>query len=302
MNLDFETWPHNIPIVAHAENQTVASIICLSEIYSRSVHIAHVARRQEILLIRAAKARGLLVTCEVAPHHLFLHRDNTKSVLKAYGYHEGFLHVKPELQSSDDCQALWDNMDIIDCIATDHAPHTREEKSRKDNPPPGFPGIQLVLPLLLTAVNDGRLTMEQLVEKMYTNPKRIFNLPDQGDDTFIEIDMERQWIIDDKLLLSKSAWTPFIGMKMKGAVHRVVLRGEVVFVDGNVLAEPGTGKNINQLHGESIHGKKSKPHQNLPIQKKHSPIQTERKRQRCKQLTCICFSRVLIVYFGFFLN
>jgi len=248
--------------------------------FSRSVHIAHVARRDEILLIRAAKAKGLAVTCEVTPHHLFLHRDNTQFILQAYGNAEGFRHVKPELQTVDDCQALWDNMDIIDCIATDHAPHTREEKSNKQNPPPGFSGLQTSLPLMLTAVNDGKLTLDQLIEKMYTNPKRIFNLPDQGNDTFIEVDMERKWIIDDKSLLSKSGWTPFIGMQMRGAVHRVVLHGEVVFVDGQVLAEQGTGKNLAHLRGETNQMRKVKTPQNLPLEIKRSPNHI---RQRCKQ-------------------
>ena len=274
--LDFETWPYNIPIVAHAENHTVASILCLAEIYSRSVHIAHVARRNEILLIRAAKEKGLPVTCEVTPHHLFLHHGNTQFIVNTYGYAEGFRYVKPELQTIDDCQALWDNIDIIDCIATDHAPHTREEKSNAKNPPPGFSGLQTALPLMLTAVNNGKLTLEQLIEKMYTNPKRIFNLPDQGDDTFVEIDIERQWIIDDKFLLSKSAWTPFIGMTVRGAVHRVVLHNEVVFVDGQVLAEQGSGKNIIQLRGEM---KKTKTSLNLSLEVKRSPVHT---RQRCK--------------------
>ena len=289
-DIDFETWPHDIPIVAHAEGQTVASILCLSEIYSRSVHIAHVARRDEILLIRAAKAKGLPVTCEVAPHHLFLHRDNSQFILKAYGGCEGFRHVKPELQTAADCQALWDNLDIIDCIATDHAPHTCEEKSREDNPPPGFSGLQTVLPLMLTAVHQGKLTIEQLIEKMYTNPKRIFNLPDQGPDTFIEVDMEKKWIIDDKLLLSKSRWTPFIGMAMRGAVHRVVIRGEVVFVDGQVLAEQGFGKNISELRGENSQAKKIKPAQaSLAMEMKRSPLQTNQARQRCE--SCLVFWR-----------
>ncbi|CAF1336207.1 unnamed protein product [Adineta steineri] len=277
----FEKWPHNIPIVAHAEGQTVASILCLAEIYGRSVHIAHVARRDEILLIRAAKAKGLLVTCEVTPHHLFLHRDNSQFILNAYGNNEGFCHVKPELQTVEDCQALWDNMDIIDCIATDHAPHTKDEKSKKENPPPGFSGLQTVLPLMLTAVNNGKLTIEQLIEKMYKNPKRIFNLPDQGDDTFIEVDMERKWVIDDKSLLSKSAWTPFIGMQMRGAVHRVVLRGEVVVVDGQVLAEQGTGKNLVHLRDKNNKKiKRVKTPQNLILETKRSPLQMHQTRQR----------------------
>jgi carbamoyl-phosphate synthase/aspartate carbamoyltransferase/dihydroorotase len=173
-------------------------------------------------------------------------------------------------------------MDIIDCIATDHAPHTREEKANKQNPPPGFSGLQTSLPLMLTAVNNGKLTMEQLIEKMYTNPKRIFHLPDQGHDTFIEVDMERKWIIEDKLLLSKSAWTPFIGMQMRGAVHRVVLRGEVVFVDGQVLAEPGSGKNVIQLRGEKNQIRRVKTPQNLPLEIKRSPQQAYSPRKRCK--------------------
>lgn len=285
--------------------------MCLAEIYSRSVHIAHVARRDEILLIRIAKSKGLLVTCEVTPHHLFLHRDNTKSILNAYGNNEGFRHVKPELQTSEDVKALWDNLDIIDCIATDHAPHTRGEKSSAQNPPPGFSGLETVLPLLLTAVHQGKLTIEQIIEKMYTNPKRIFKLPDQGDDTFVEVDLSKKWIVDDKLLLSKSGWTPFIGMTMHGAVHRVVLRGEVIFVDGKVLAEQGTGKNVVYLRGETNHIKATKhqPHHHhhhhhnhthnhnhtnhIPLEQKRSPVQLERKRYRCKQI-------ILIIFYDFY--
>lgn len=260
----------------------MASVLCLAEIYSRSVHIAHVARRDEILLIRAAKAKGLPVTCEVTPHHLFLHRNNTQFILDAYGMHPGYCHVKPELQTVEDCQALWDNLDVIDCIATDHAPHTRDEKSKKENPPPGFAGLQTVLPLMLTAVNDGKLTIEQLIEKMYTNPKRIFNLPDQGNDTFIEVDMDRKWIIDDRSLLSKAGWTPFIGMQMRGAVHRVVLRGEVVFVDGQVLAQQGTGKNLASMRSDKKQVKRIKTPQTLPTEVKHSPSHAPQTRQRCE--------------------
>lgn len=289
LTLDFENWPSNLPIVAHAEGQTVASILCFAQMYSRNVHIAHVARRDEILLIRTAKSKGVQVTCEVTPHHLFLHRNNTQDILKAYGNAEGFCHVKPELQTAEDCQALWDNIDIIDCIGTDHAPHTKQEKSSKQNPPPGFSGLQTVLPSMLTAVNNGKLTLEQLIEKMYTNPKRIFNLPDQGSDTFVEVDMDKKWIIDDQSLLTKSAWTPFIGMPMRGAVHRVVIRGEVVFVDGQVIAEPGSGKNIAQLRGEKNQMKRVKTPQTLLLETKKSPRPPPSTRQRCKLMIHLDF-------------
>jgi carbamoyl-phosphate synthase/aspartate carbamoyltransferase/dihydroorotase len=100
---------------------------------------------------------------------------------------EGFREVRPRLShSQEDCEALWANLDYIDCFATDHAPHTREEKSRGERAPPGFPGVQYMLPLLLQAVHTGRLTMEQLVERLYTNPVRIFKLPKQLN-TYIEV-------------------------------------------------------------------------------------------------------------------
>ena len=93
------------------------------------------------------------MTCEVAPHHLFLCEDDIPDIGK------GRAEVRPVLCSKDDQNALWENMDIIDCFATDHAPHTVEEKS-SSSPPPGFPGLETMLPLLLTAVHQGRLTIE----------------------------------------------------------------------------------------------------------------------------------------------
>ena len=127
---------------------------------------------------------------------------------------------------------------------------------------------------MLTAVNNGKLTLEQLVEKLYTNPKRIFKLPDQGADTFVEVDMDKKWFIDNESLLSKSGWTPFIGMPMRGAVHRVVIRGEVVFVDGHVIADRGIGKNVAHARGgESVPLKKTRTPQTIAIEPKRSPAQ-----------------------------
>lgn len=113
------------------------------------------------------------------------------------------------------------------------APHTEEEKN-SETAPPGFPGLETILPLLLNAVNENRLTKDDLIDKFYRNPKKIFNLPDQFN-TYVEVDMDEEWVIPDAMPFSKSRWTPFAGMKVKGAVHRVVLRGEIVYVDGKVL-------------------------------------------------------------------
>ncbi|XP_076085937.1 multifunctional protein CAD-like [Mytilus galloprovincialis] len=232
----FEHWPKHLPLCCHAEGTHTAAVILLSELFKRPVHICHVARKEEILVIRAAKEKGLAVTCEVAPHHLFLTADDLDNV----GHQRG--QVKPPLCTKEDQQALWDNMEIIDCFATDHAPHTLEEKDGA-KPPPGYPGLETMLPMLLTAVNQGRLTLDDIVSRLHTNPRRIFNLPEQPD-TYIEVDMESKWIIPESMKFTKSKWTPFAGKHVVGKVRRVMLRGEVAYIDGEVVLNPGFGCDI----------------------------------------------------------
>ncbi|NXE83919.1 PYR1 protein, partial [Cochlearius cochlearius] len=234
----FEQWPQHLPIVAHAERQTMAAVLMVAQLYQRPVHICHVARREEILLIKAAKQKGIPVTCEVAPHHLFLCRAD----LGRLG--EGRAAVRPVLGTQQDVEALWENMDTIDCFATDHAPHTLEEKQGLE-PPPGYPGLETMLPLLLTAVSEGRLTVEDIVQRLYENPRKIFGLPAQ-EDTYVEVDLEHEWIIPSHMAFSKARWTPFEGMKVKGTVRRVVLRGEVAYIDGQVLVPPGYGQDVKK--------------------------------------------------------
>lgn len=239
----FQHWPKHLPIVAHSENRTMAAIILLAAIYERPVHIAHVSLREEILLIRAAKERGIQVTCEVTPHHLFLTAPNPSPSLNGDGIEsEGTFEVRPRLASQSDVDALWDNLDVIDCFATDHAPHTLDEKQGQ-KPPPGFPGLETAFSLLLTAVADKRLTLEDLVLRMVTNPRRIFKLPEQ-EQTWIEVDLAAEWEIQGRNLYSRCGWTPFEGWKVRGRVMRVVLRGQEVFRDGCIFASPGYGKNI----------------------------------------------------------
>jgi carbamoyl-phosphate synthase/aspartate carbamoyltransferase/dihydroorotase len=230
----FAAWPKDRPIVAHAESRTMAAVILLAQIYDRPVHIAHVSLREEILLIRAAKQRGIRVTCEVTPHHLLL----TEADLPALGAGRG--EVRPRLGTAADRQALWDNLDVIDCFATDHAPHTLAEKDG-ENPPPGFPGLETALPLLLTAVHEGRLTLEQLTARLAENPRRIFGLPPQPE-TWIEVDLAARGELRAAEMYSRCAWTPFEGWATVGKLRRVVLRGQEVMSDGVVSAAPGTGQ------------------------------------------------------------
>ncbi len=234
----FEAWPAQAPIAAHAEDRSIAAVLLLAALYDRPVHICHVATREEILLIRAAKEKGLKVTCEVAPHHLFLSTNDLPTLPGGRG------EVRPRLASPADVQALWDNLDVIDCFATDHAPHTLEEKDGQ-NPPPGFPGLETALPLLLTAVADGRLTLGDIVNRCVMNPRRIFHLPEQPE-TWVDVDETAEYEIRAAESFTRCAWTPFEGMRVKGRVRSVVLRGVPAFSDGQVLAFPGFGKNIRR--------------------------------------------------------
>ncbi len=135
-------------------------------------------------------------------------------------------------------------MDVIDCFATDHAPHTLEEKD-SENPPPGFPGLETLLPLLLTAVDGGRLTIDHIIEKSVINPRKIFNLPEQPE-TWVEVDENVAYEIKAEDQFTHCGWTPFESWKVKGKVRKVVLRGKTVFEDGKILAEKGYGRNIRE--------------------------------------------------------
>jgi len=242
----FEQFPKDMPIVLHSESRTMAAGILFAAIYDRPVHIAHISLKEEVLLIKAAKERGIKVTCEVCPHHLFL--NSSSPIFSEYGGGQGGGHgrkeVRPRLATQEDVEALWANLDVIDVFATDHAPHTLEEKD-SGNPPPGFPGVETILPLLLTAVHGGRLTINQIIEKMHTNPKRIFNLPDQPE-TWVEIDENAEYEIHAADLHSRCGWTPFEGWQVRGRVKRVVLRGKEAYKDGKVLAEKGFGTNVRE--------------------------------------------------------
>jgi dihydroorotase-like cyclic amidohydrolase len=229
----FLAWPQDRPLVAHAEGRTLAAAILMSALTDRPLHLAHVATREDILIVRAAKERGLKITCEVTPHHLFL----TENALSG-----GRSEVRPRLGAQADVDALWANLDVIDCFASDHAPHTAAEKDG-ENPPPGFPGLETALPLFLTAVHEGRLTIEDLIDRMYTNVIRIFNLPPQPE-SWVEVDLDAENVITAQNMYSRAGWTPFEGMQVRGRVRQVVLRGEVAFADGEVLAPQGFGRRI----------------------------------------------------------
>jgi dihydroorotase-like cyclic amidohydrolase len=235
----FEKYPREYPIVVHAESRSMAAAILFAAIYDRHIHIAHISLKEEVLLIKAAKERGIKVTCEVCPHHLFLSKDDIPAISKE---HPGRGEVRPRLATREDVAALWQNMNVIDCFATDHAPHTIEEKD-SDNPPPGFPGLETFLPLLLIAVQEDHLTIDDIIQKSVINPGKIFNIPEQPE-TWIEVDEDADYEIRAADMFTRCGWTPFEGWKVKGKVRKVVLRGKTAFEDGKILVEKGYGRNV----------------------------------------------------------
>jgi aspartate carbamoyltransferase len=229
--------PDNMLMCFHAEVEMVGVVLYLASIYKKRVHICHISRKEEVEMIRDAKENGLDVTCEVTPHHLFIDDELVETLPHS------FRTVKPILNREEDRKSLWDNIDMIDCFATDHAPHLKQEKQTCGCP--GFTGLETMLPLLLNAVNQGRLTIDDIANKCYHNPKRILRLnEDYGKDSYIEINLDKEYTISDKKLVTKAGWSPFNGVKVKGSLERFVFKNECVYNNG-LATQINNGINVN---------------------------------------------------------
>ncbi len=232
----FKLWPGYIPIMIHAEGEMVETAIKLSKKYQKAIHICHVTYDQ-LKSIEKGRKEGQMISCEVTPHHLFLSNVDLQKL-------KGFGVMKPPLLSKKDQAKLWDNLDKIDIIATDHAPHTKKEKTQK-NPLFGVTGLETTLPLMFTAIAQGKLTTEKLIEMCATNPRRIFKLPQQND-TFVLVDFSQTYKISASNFFTKNKWTPFEGMPGRGEIKKVVLRGKVIFENGQFSQKP-TGRVISPV-------------------------------------------------------
>ncbi len=176
-------------------------------------HVCHISCRESVELIRQAKARGVKVTCETAPHYLVLCEDDLRE--------EGRFKMNPPLRSADDREALIEGLidGTIDAIATDHAPHSAEEKSRGlQGSAMGIVGLETAFPVLYThLVKTGRVKMERLVEALSSAPRRIFGLPEAPKDR-VWIDLDNPFTIDSSTFASMGHATPFDGWKVYGKV------------------------------------------------------------------------------------
>ncbi len=223
-----------------------ALLIRLAEATGCKLHIVHVQTIRQVEMLRQARAKGIDVTGEVNHWALFLGRmsdiDEQGSYVLSY--------YVPDHHR----EAVWAAMEegVVDMLSSDHAPHNREEKEVGWTDAwaahTGTPGIQYQLPLMIDAMHQGKISLPRLVDLVATAPARVFGLDRKGtlapgsDADIVLLDLSREWTITNDSVLSKIGWTPYDGRTIKGAVDRTLVRGTDVWVDGEVVGEPGHGK------------------------------------------------------------
>jgi len=232
------------------EANAVAKILSMVKRTGTQTHFCHLSTEQSIDLLRSAKADGLPVSCETTPHHLFL----TSKVMKTFG---GRALMVPPLRSAANRRAVWHGLcdGTVDLVASDHAPHTLEEKDGTDiwKVPPGIPGLETTLPLLLTALNRGTLTLGQLEELLAERPSKCFGLQSKGfikvglDADLVVVDMRRTFNVDPETFHTKAKYSPFKGQRLVGKAVKTFVRGRLAMDEGEILAKPGSGSVMRRL-------------------------------------------------------
>lgn len=218
---------------AASESTRIARELELCAMTKGILHIAHVSAKRSVELIRDAKARGINVTGETCPHYFTL----TDEAVKTLGFDTN-TKMNPPLRTKEDVTAVKEALKdgTIDCISTDHAPHTEDEKDTDfDSAPFGIIGLETALSLAVSELIDKKvLSWKGLVEKMAANPARILGLKKgnlsvgTGADIVI-IDKDRQWKVTKETLESKSKNTPFLGNTLKGMAVVTITGGKIVY-------------------------------------------------------------------------
>jgi allantoinase len=235
------------------EAEAIARAARLAEAAGNRLHIHHLSTRDGLQAALEARLRGLDLSIEALVGHLML--DDT-----AYDRLGNLVEINPPIREREHAQALWDAIDRaqVDCLATDHAPHAADEKARENvwECPGGFIGIETMLPLLLTQVAAGRLTMERMIALTSEQPARLMGLyPRKGslsigaDADLVLVDREHQWVLDAASLHSKHPISPFNGWQITGRPVATYLRGRCVARDGEPFGEPG-GRFLTPAYGE----------------------------------------------------
>jgi len=230
--------------------EAVSRAVVFAEWTGARLHIAHKSSKDALYVLRDAKARGVDVTVETCPQYLLLSTVDHKKL-------GNVLRVNPPIREPGHQEPLWEALrqGVVDMIATDHAPHLPEEKTRAScwQCDCGFPGVETQMPIMLTEVNRGRMTISDYVRWACVNPAKAWGFfPNKGviqpgaDADIALLDMKREWSIDQSQLFSKSKITPWHGRRVQGAPVMTFVRGKIVMDGGRLVAEPGWGRPARQ--------------------------------------------------------
>jgi dihydroorotase len=232
--------------------EAVSRAALLAEWTGARIHVLHISSAEELRPLREAKARGVDVTGETCPHYLMLSTDD-------YARLGGVIRVNPPVREARNREPLWAALTdgTIDLIATDHAPHAIEEKTRNDiwTVDAGFPGVETQMPLMLTAVNAGRMSIRDYVRLAAAAPAKIWGLyPKKGaiqpsaDADIAIVDLAREWTIDDAKLQSRAKITPWNGRRVHGLPVHTLVRGRFVMRERRLVPETrGWGRSVHTI-------------------------------------------------------
>ena len=212
-------------------------VVKIAERYNKKIHVLHVTTKDEVDFLAMHKKN---VTFETTPQHLTLYAPDCYDKLGTYA------QMNPPLRTKEHYDRLWVAIknNIVDVLGSDHAPHLKENKDKEyPNTPSGMPGVQTIFPVMLDHVNNGKLTLQQLINLMCENPCRIFGIKNKGyikegfDADLTIADMNKEVTIKNEMIASKCGWTPFNNHKVKGFPVGTIVNGYLVMSDGKVILE-----------------------------------------------------------------
>ena len=222
----FDAWPTHKPILTDARTTDLASILLLASLHNRRIHVTAVTTKDDIKLIALGKEKGLKVTCDVSIYALYLSQKDYPGC--------------QFLPTEKDQAALWEHLETIDVFSIGSLPY--QLARFLDQPADVTVGIADALPLLLTSIAEGKLTVDHVKAKLHDNPKEIFELHDQVG-TSVEVEIDRPYVVE-----ATGAWSPLTGRVLKAAIQRVTFQEQVVCLDGAILPVPPRGNDMS-THG-----------------------------------------------------
>ena len=212
-------------------------VVKIAERYNKKIHVLHVTTREEVDFLAMHKKN---VTFETTPQHLTMYAPDCYDKLGTYA------QMNPPLRTKEHYDRLWLAIknNIVDVLGSDHAPHLKENKDKEyPNSPSGMPGVQTIFPVMLDHVNNGKLTLQQLINLMCENPCKIFGIKNKGylkegyDADLTIADMNKEVVIKNEMIASKCGWTPFNNYKVTGFPVATIVNGHLVMSEGKVIME-----------------------------------------------------------------